>query len=275
MKTTDFQTLGDRMKGYESLTTQTKLMPKLPVVARLDGKAFHTFTKGLKRPYDKRLSDLMVETTKFLVSETNANCGYTQSDEITLVWYFENDKTQMSYGGKLFKLQSDLSALCTLFFNKRLEEFLPEKKEQMPRFDCRVWNVPTLDEAVNCFLWRENDATRNSISMAAQSEFSHTQLQGKNRSQMQDMLMLDRNINWNDYPAFFKRGTYVQKSRKMIKFSTEELERLPKRHAARKNPDLMIERNVVEIKPLPPMSKIDNKVDVILFGKDVIKKSEV
>lgn len=268
------KTIGDRMKFYESFTTKQILMPKLPVMARLDGKAFHTFTRGLKRPYDKRLSDLMVETTKYLVEQTNANCGYTQSDEITLVWYL-NDKSEMPYGGKLFKLQSDYAAMCSVYFNKRLVEFLPEKVDAMPRFDCRVWNVPTLEDAVTCFVWRENDATKNSVSMLAQSEFSHKKLQNKNGSEMQDMLMLQKGLNWNDFPAFFKRGTYVQKVRELTKFSKEELSKLPMKHEARMNPDLMIERNVVKIVGLPPINKIDNKIDVIIYGKTPKLKSEI
>lgn len=259
---------GDRMKMYESFTTKDRVLPRIPVVARLDGKAFHTFTKGLERPYDERLSKLMIETTKYLVAETNANCGYTQSDEITLVWYITDMKSQMMYDGKLFKIISDLAAMGSVYFNSRLGEFLPEKVGTLPRFDCRVWNVPTVDEAANCFLWRENDATKNSIAMLAQSMFSSKQLHGKNGSKMQDMMMLEKEVNWNDCPVFFKRGTYVQRQRKLTKFTTEELERLPAKHKARKNPDLMIERNIVEVRELPPIGKVANRVDVILYGKE-------
>ena len=148
-------------------------------------------------------------------------------------------------------------------------EYIPEKKDSFLTFDCRAWQVPNKEEAVNCLIWREQDATKNSISMLAQHYFSHKQLHKKNGSQMQDMLMLEKEVNWNDCPAFFKRGTYVQRQRKLTKFSTEELERLPAKHEARKNPDLMIERNVIEALNLPPLSKIENKVDVILFGKKV------
>ena len=147
--------MGNRMKAYESQTTQTKLIPLLPVMARLDGKGFSKFTKGLKRPYDERLSKLMVETTKYLVAETNANCGYTQSDEITLCWFTEDPKSQPYWNGKVFKILTDLSAMCSVYFNEKLAEYLPEKVGKRPRFDARVWNVPNVNEAVNTFLWRE------------------------------------------------------------------------------------------------------------------------
>lgn len=258
---------GDRMKFYENQTCGIKLLPRIPVIARLDGKGFSKFTRGLRRPYDERLSNLMIELTKYLVKETNANCGYTQSDEITLMWYVDDPKSSIYFDGRYFKMVSDLSAMASVFFNKKLVEYLPEKSDKWPRFDCRVFNVPTLDEAVNTFLWREQDATKNSITMAASAFYSHKQLHKKNGSEKQEMLF-EKGINWNDYPAFFKRGTYVQRKRILRKFTTDELEKLPKKHIARKNPDLMIERWVVDRIDLPPLMKINNKVDVIVFGKD-------
>lgn len=259
--------LGNRIKMYESQTTGIKMIPRIPVIARLDGKGFSKFTKGLKRPYDQRLSDLMVETTKYLVKETNANCGYTQSDEITLMWYVESYESSVYFDGKLFKMISDLAAMCSVYFNRLLTQYLPEKSDKMPRFDCRVFNVPTLDEAVNTFLWRELDATKNSISMAAQHYYSHKQLDGKTGSEKQEMLF-KKGVNWNDYPTFFKRGTYIQRKRVLTKFTTDELSKLPAKHAARQNPDLEIERWVVDKVELPPLNKIINRVDVIVWGKE-------
>lgn len=153
---------GNRMKMYENQTCVIKMLPRIPVIARLDGKGFSKFTKGLKIPYDERLSMLMIELTKYLVKETNANCGYTQSDEISLMWYVDDPNSSIYFDGRYFKMVSDLSAMASVFFNRKLNEYLPEKSDKWPRFDCRVFNVPTLDEAVNTFLWREKDATKNS-----------------------------------------------------------------------------------------------------------------
>jgi len=269
--------LGDRMKGYENQTCGIKLIPRLPVIARLDGKGFSKFTRGLKRPYDERLSNLMVETVKYLVHETNANCGYTQSDEITLVWYNPEINSETYFGGRLFKMLTDLSAMASVYFNRELPKYLPEKTHLLPRFDARVFNTPTLEEAVNAFLWRENDATKNSISMAAQSVYSHAQLLNKDGSEQQDMLR-DKGINWNDYPSFFKRGTYVQRKRILTKFTSKEIEKLPAKHKARSNPDLEVERWEISQINLEPLAKIFNRVDVIIFGKDPIinlKKPEI
>jgi len=261
--------LGDRMKSYENQTCGIRLLPKIPVMARLDGKGFSKFTKGLKRPFDERLSNLMVETTQYLVKETNANCGYTQSDEITLTWYSDTYESKIYFDGRYFKMLSDLAAMASVYFNRKLAEYLPEKVHLMPRFDCRVWNVPTVDEAANTFLWRELDATKNSISMAAQHYYSHTELHGKDSSTKQEMLF-QKGINWNDYPAFFKRGTYVQRKRQLTKFSPEELLNLPPKHSARLNPDLVIERWKLGRVNLPPLVTVSNRADVILYGADVI-----
>jgi tRNA(His) guanylyltransferase len=259
--------LGDRQKFYENQTCGIMMLPRIPVIARLDGKGFSKFTKGLKRPYDERLSKLMIETTKYLVKETNANCGYSQSDEITLVWYVNDINSAIYFNGRLFKMISDLASMCSVYFNRHLPKFIPEKGELMPRFDARVFNVPTLDEAVNCFLWREQDATKNSITMAASEYYSHNFLHGKNGSEKQELLF-QKGVNWNDYPDFFKRGTYVQRQRVLAKFTTEELDKLPLKHNARKDPDMLIERWIVDEVKLPPLSRIENKVDVLIFGKN-------
>jgi tRNA(His) guanylyltransferase len=171
--------LGDRIKFFENYNACDRLMPGLPVVIRLDGVSFHTFTKGLERPYDIALSTLMIDTTKYLVEETNACCGYTQSDEITLILYSDNYKSQIYFDGRIQKIQSVLSARNSLFFNKELPVCLPQKSHTSPVFDCRAFVVPSQIEAINALLWREKDATRNSISMAAQSVYSHKELHGK------------------------------------------------------------------------------------------------
>lgn len=259
--------LGDRMKTLEALEAERYCMPRLPIMLRLDGKAFHSFTQGLKRPYDKTFSDSMIETTKQLVKETNAIVGYTQSDEISLVLWDENH-SELFFNGRIQKLCSVVASMCSVYFNqiKNQNGVHPHK---MAFFDCRVWAVPSLEEATNTLLWRELDATRNSISMAAQAHYSHKQLQNKNSSEMQEMLFA-KGINWNDYPSFFKRGTFIQRKKKFTKFNITELERLPPKHAARTNPNLEIERNVIEETDMPPFSKVTNRVGVIFYGEHPI-----
>lgn len=256
--------LGDRMKMYEQLS-RNKLMPLIPAMARIDGRKFSSFTRGMVRPYDVRLSSLMVSTTRYLVQETNACMGYTQSDEITLTWLMD-----LPFDGRVQKMQSVLAAMATAYFSREMRDRLPsEYQDKLPHFDCRVWNVPNREEGANVFLWREWDATKNSISMAAQSHYSHNELMNKHSGDMQEMLH-QRGINWNDYPTFFKRGNYIQRRKTLRRFSTDELDKLPEKHEARTNPDLMVERTDWERIEMPIFSQVTNRAEVVYDGAEPI-----
>lgn len=254
------QDLATRMKLYESLTG-SQLMPGLPVLARMDGRAFHTWTKGLERPLDPGFRALMVETTAALVKETSALCGYTQSDEITLLWA-EPDL----FDGRVVKLATILASIATAAFNLGVAKHLPGKVGQIAHFDARVFSVPSREEAFNAFLWREQDATRNSIASAAQSVCTRSELHGKNSNEQQE-LMFQKGINWNDYPASFKRGTWLMWEQVSRPFSAEELEDLPPQHNARKNPNLVVQRRVLtEVSP-PPLGSIPKEDRLpLIFG---------
>ncbi len=260
--------LGDRMKMYEQMEAGRKLMPGLPICIRVDGRAFHTFTRGMQRPYDTDMSNAMIETMKFLVEQTNACIGYVQSDEISLVL---SDIKAPMFDGKIAKLNSVIASMATAKFNEVIHKSYPTKP--LAFFDCRCWNVPSRTEAVNNILWREFDATKNSISMAARSVYSDAQLLGKNGSEKQDML-IEKGINWNDYPVFFKRGTYARRVVTTRKFTEEELDKLPEHHEARKNPDLLITRSTIETIDMPILTKVINRVEVIFDGADPIVAEE-
>lgn len=257
---------GDRMKDYER-RSEVALLPMLPTFARVDGRAFHSFTKGMDRPYDPRMSFAMIKTASFLAEETNASMAYTQSDEITLVWFSDNYKSQIWFDGRHSKMVSQIAALATLKFYQTCQKVMPKYAEKLPSFDARVWQTPNLTEGVNVFLWREWDATKNSITMAARTVYSDKELHEKNSSQKQEMLF-QRGINWNDYPAPFKRGTYIQKRKRVRPFLDSEIEKLPPKHDAHKNPDLTVERTEWRVLQMPPLSQIENKKGVIFFGEE-------
>lgn len=209
------KTLGHRMKEYEAVT-DLKLIKGLPVIIRLDGRAFHTFTEGFHKPFDVVFNDCMTKTMKILC-ESVSNCvfGYTQSDEITLVLYEKDEKSEPWFDNRLQKLVSLTASIATLAFNEELynyyndqqEEIIPHNKLFKATFDARAFNIPK-DDVVNNLIWRQNDAAKNSINSVAQAHFSHKELQGKNGSQMQDMLMLQKQYNWSkDTPTRFKRGS--------------------------------------------------------------------
>ena len=140
--------LGDRCKDLEQREASRAAMRGLPLLARLDGRAFHTFTRGLTRPYDPAMSRCMIETARTLVEETQARVAYTQSDEITLAWYEPADAaTTYLFDGRWQKLGSVLAGLASARFNQLVAEHLPAKAALLPHFDCRLWQVPTLTGA--------------------------------------------------------------------------------------------------------------------------------
>ena len=208
--------LGDRMKTYERLETDVRLMPNLPIYVRLDGRGFSKFTKKMIRPYDKRLSTLMLATTEYLVKEFGASIGYVQSDEISLV--LKNDYEHGAiFEGKVQKLVSTLASAATAFFNANFTKYFDGLNttdfcNRLPTFDCRIFSLPNWDEATNAILWRYLDALKNSKQMLAQYHFSHKELQKLNGKQLVDKLKVEKNVIWEDQPEFFKSGIFVKKS---------------------------------------------------------------
>jgi len=251
------------MKLYEAAECGRCFMPLLPIVARIDGRCFSAFTRGMERPYDARMSRAMIGTTRLLVEETNACMGYTQSDEITLAWHQTEMKSEIWFAGRVHKMVSQLAAQATVIFSTQLPEF----SERLPTFDARAWQVPNRTEGANVFLWREWDATKNSLTMAASEYYSHNELHGKNGADKHEMLHA-KGVNWNDYPAFFKRGTYVQRRATVRPFTVEEIELLPPKHAARSNPALTVERHEVSVLDMPPFASIENREAVIFEGAE-------
>lgn len=200
--------LGDRVKGYESTAAKAALDDDSPICVRLDGKAFHTFTRGLKRPYDERLSKAMIATMNDLMERSEARLGYTQSDEISLVFFKTAPHQQGYFGSRVQKLTSILASMATAKFNDEVRANIPEKAGQSAFFDCRAWNVPSLEDAADVFVWRQEDAIKNAVSMAARAFYSDKQLHGKNSGEKLSMLA-EKGEVWEDYPEFFKTGTFA------------------------------------------------------------------
>lgn len=233
--------LGDELKQFEK-AAETYPTGLCPIVIRLDGKNFSKYTKkiGCIKPYDKDLSDIMKTVTLVLVEYCNADIGYTQSDEITLVLTKKHENAEMFYGGRFQKLCSVLASVATYHFNKLAPQDI------MALFDCRVFEVPDKSYAIKCLEWRALDCRRNSVSCYAQCNFSHKELQGKKTFEMREMLeKIDK--NWRDMPEAYRNGIYIKRKRVMKPFTTMEISTLPEKHQARTNPDLKIERSVIEV----------------------------
>ena len=220
--------LGTRMKEFYESVPKTRLVRRMPVAIRLDGKAFHTFTRGFEKPFDEVLGKSMRETMKYLC-ENIQGCvlGYTQSDEITLILVdYQNLNSCAWFDYEVQKMCSIAASMATMAFNKfftknvnyfemthehddTINEYcttLVNAAEKGAMFDARCFNIPK-EEVCNLIYWRQLDATRNSIQMVGQANFSHKELQNKSCNMIQEMLFAEKGINWNDYPTYLKRGS--------------------------------------------------------------------
>ena len=214
------------MKMYESVS-QIKLTRRMPLIIRLDGKAFHTFTRGMDKPFDERFISYMVRTTKYLVENIQGcKLGYTQSDEISLLLTdYDNFDTEAWFDKKLQKIVSVAASMATMYFNSLL---LNGKNNAM--FDARAF-VITKEEVANYFVWRQQDWTRNSIQMVAQANFPKKSLFGISCNDLQNKLLTEKDINWNDFDIYLKRGTCVTANEGIdlnIPIFTEEREYIEK-----------------------------------------------
>jgi tRNA(His) 5'-end guanylyltransferase len=201
--------LGDRMKNLESVP-KTRLVPKLPVLGRLDGKAFHTFTRSMTRPYDERFHRCMWAAANHLCANIQGcQIAYIQSDEITLLLIdTQTYDTQAWFDYEVQKMCSVAAGMCSVaFYEAFMREFPDSRSKTLPSFDARFWNVP-VHEVSNAFLWRQRDAERNSLTMQCQACYSHKELHGKSRAERHDLLHA-KGINWNDLPTPLKRGVCV------------------------------------------------------------------
>lgn len=230
--------LGNRMKEYYENIPKTKLMRRCPVIMRCDGKSFHTFSRNFQKPFDEVLIKTMQETMKYLCKNIQGCVlGYTQSDEITLVLVdYKKFTSQAWFDYEVQKICSIAASMATMKFNQVFKELSYKESENLEiicrknpylenrdcltkisnvhtnsaekgaMFDCRCFNIPK-EEVTNCIYWRQLDATRNSIQMVGQANFSHKELQNKSCNDIQDMLMTQKGINWNDLPIYQKRGS--------------------------------------------------------------------
>lgn len=270
--------LGIRMKEYEK-SARNYLHKKIPVAIRIDGKAFHTFTKGFKRPFDDILINSMQETMKYLCEKIQGCVfGYTQSDEITLILIdYQNENSDSWFDYQVQKICSISASLATAKFNnvfkQNVEEFetkfydswvhsdedskymesLHRAVENMAMFDSRCFNIP-VEEVTNLVFWRQLDAERNSIQMVGQSNFSTNKLNKKTCLDIKNMLLSEKNINWDMFEEYKKHGSCCVK-----------------KHIKRTCPDgSLVLRTVWEIELNMPMLRGENRKyldDLVCVGE--------
>lgn len=245
----DRSDLAKRMKGYEK-RNRYYLQRRMPVILRLDMRAGYSFTKGFKRPFDEVFIKSMQETAKYLCENIqNCKLSYQQSDEITLLLVdYDKLNTDCFFDYRVDKLCSIAASMATMAFNKFFEKYVDEYRfskwdgvsnyedgtwgyiqtllnavDKGAMFDARCFNIPK-EEVTNNFYWRQDDASRNSIQMVGQANFSHKELHKKSRNDIQDMLMTQKGINWNDFPIYQKRGSCCIKEEYVVNDNGEEVE---------------------------------------------------
>jgi len=237
--------LGDRMKEFYEDRFRYYVPRRTYTLIRIDGKAFHTYTRGLESPFDAGLIVDMNETAAYLCKNIQgAKFGYVQSDEISiLITDFEERDTQMWFDGNLQKMASVAASMATSKFNElRVDRYIREKfnsgietitplwienlkRVKKAEFDARVFQIPQKSEVENYFIFRQQDGTRNSVQSVAQSLYSQSELNGKKEKDMQEMIF-QKGINWNDYHFREKRGGIIAKVPTMVEGRDGQVERL-------------------------------------------------
>ena len=238
----DTSDLAERMKGYEK-RNRYYLQRRMPVILRLDMRAGHSFTKGFERPFDEVFIKSMQETAQYLCENIqNCKLSYQQSDEITLLLVdYDKLNTDCFFDYRVDKLCSIAASMATMAFNNIFSKYVKEFDLELAyndngidteenrklweiykkainkgaMFDARCFNIPK-EEVTNLVYWRQLDASRNSIQMVGQANFSHKELQNKSCNDIQDMLMTQKDINWNDLPTYQKRGSCCVRNKIVI-----------------------------------------------------------
>lgn len=298
----DTSDLAKRMKDYE-MRNRYFLQKRIPVAIRVDMRAGHTFTKGFERPFDKVFMKSMQETAKYMCENMgNAKFAYVQSDEITIILVdYDTLETDCWFNYRTDKLCSISASMATMAFNRffaqevdkwgvetfgwewykggtndpevanspeyKLSEIYSKAIDKGAMFDARCFNIPK-EEVTNLIYWRQLDATRNSIQMVGQANFSHDELQGKTCDMIQDMLMTKYGINWNNFTIPCKRGTACIKVGKKV---TENIERVPQPFGEDKVTTTIIEERPIWIidRNMPILKGEDRKYvdDLIYVGE--------
>jgi tRNA(His) 5'-end guanylyltransferase len=205
----------------------------------------------------------MVAAVRACVEDLHPTVAYTQSDEITLAWFVERDSlSEYPFGGRYQKLASVLASIATVGFNNEAKTQLPQKQPKAT-FDCRVWSVPTLEDAMDVFRWREDDAVKNSVQMLAQANFSHADLHGKHTGALLQMLE-SKGIVWGNEQTHFKRGIYLRRAGAWREMDEQERLGIPEKHRPPVGTKFL--RSEVQVLDIPPIRKLENPLEVLFGG---------
>ena len=266
--------MSERLKTYEAITTETRLIEKLPIYARVDMRAGHTWCHGLQKPFDQRYAAAMQNATAYVVEKTGAAMGMTQSDEASFVWL---DDTKIPFGTRLFKLQSVLASVFTSAFIVEASRngLAPRIAKALPSFDCRVLNLPTLEEAANMVMWRSMDSVKNSITLLALEHFSNKQIHGKNGEEKIRMLAEKGVDYYSVLDETLRLGTFYRRETYERPLTPAELARIPeKQRVLNEDGEMLVVRShVVPFSPGMQLNEMANKEGFLFMGEAPVRKT--
>jgi tRNA(His) 5'-end guanylyltransferase len=245
-KSIDRDVIGSRFKWIEK-TYEHTLQPRQPLVVRLDGNAFHTLTRSAQKPYDPQFAHCMRVTTAALVHHFHASCGYTQSDEISIVFDvgasdkndhdYENIEASLPYNGRINKLLTVMASKAGAVFNQTFMRTIAgpnpgiwtdDHLKLLPCFDARVaGQFSDYTDVYENLMWRQNDAFKNAATMAACCHFSPRELHQVGTYRKIDMLA-ERGVNFDEFPEHFKRGVFIRKVK--VRAPVDDLQHIPEEH---------------------------------------------
>ena len=264
--------MSERLKSYEAITTETRLIEKLPIYARVDMRAGHTWCRGLDKPFDMRYAAAMRGATEYVVEKTGAAVGMTQSDEASFVWL---DDTKIPFGTRLFKLQSVIASMFTAAFivDASRNGFAQKIAKALPSFDCRVLNLPSLEEAANMIMWRSMDSVKNSITLLALEHFSNKQIHGKNGNEKIKMLV-EKGVDYYAIPENLRLGAFCRRETYEKVLTKEELAKIPEnQRILDENGEMKVVRShVVQFSLGMPLTEILNKAGALFMAETPVKK---
>lgn len=228
------------MEEFERLETGRRSHRRWLMV-RVDGKNFSRYSTALEKPFDRRFEDTMCAVAKGLLYELGGAVAYTQSDEVTVGIYLHHAHATLPYGGRYQKVASVAAAVATAVWNQEVGvgRMVPRQNGTMALFDGRAWSPPSLWETANVFVWRQRDAVRNSVSMAASARFSHRALMGKTVEERR-LMLVDIGVPWEMERMRSRMGIFLRRSEAVRTYTEEEVLRLPLKHTARRNPGVPI-----------------------------------
>lgn len=253
----DFDSLGDKCKRFEK-HNEDKLMPGLPILIRIDGVSFHNFTKKAEKPFDDAFIKAMHNTCIDLIKYFNFEIGYVQSDEIS----FMLPNTYSQYGLRKQKLVSHIASYASMRFNEHIKDSgFSFHKIKQGFFDCRIWQVSTIEQCEEYFMWREMDASRNSINMLASTKFSHKKLQGVSTKKRLKMLE-DIGVIWENLETVYKRGSFYKKLIYLKSLPKEIMDKMPMKERV----ESVMRGDVFLLEDIPPLTKVES-IKKVLFDR--------